>query len=418
MYLKLVAWPSPLLIHYQLPYLKTMATAWMYVVPTTLLAVVILVLLWQNRPLGFLGTWAFAILLPTMSVPIILEMAAERRMYLPMLTLIAPLVVGSYLLVSRLRFALYGRRALAVAIGLLAVTFGLVSANRLVAYEDETILWRSVLSFQPDNFLAHTNLGRLLMGSDRIPEAIAELQTAVAAEPDYGIALNNLGAALTRASRDKEAMESFERAVHVDPNYAAAWQNLGNALKNLGHLPEAIEHIEHAIRLKPNDFEAHNNLGVALAAAGQKVQAIDQFREAIRLNPLDARSRVNLAKLLVEIGNNDEAYSQFTQALTLQRDRADVHSYLGAMLGKTGRTKEAIEHFQVALRLDPKLTDAYSNLAIALAIENRPAEAIAISQSGIEVARANGEQEAAQNAEEWLTHYRAELQTAGKPPNQ
>ena len=38
MYLKLVVWPWPLLIHYQLPYLTTFAEAWMYVVPVALLA--------------------------------------------------------------------------------------------------------------------------------------------------------------------------------------------------------------------------------------------------------------------------------------------------------------------------------------------------------------------------------------------
>ena len=56
MYLKLVVWPWPLLIHYQLPYLTTFAEAWMYVIPVTLLAVATLVLLWRNRPIGFLLT--------------------------------------------------------------------------------------------------------------------------------------------------------------------------------------------------------------------------------------------------------------------------------------------------------------------------------------------------------------------------
>jgi Flp pilus assembly protein TadD len=416
MYLKLVFWPSPLLLHYQLPYLKTFAAAWMYVAPVLLISFAVLVLLLRNHPLGFLGTWAFAILAPTMAVPIFLEMADERRMYLPLLALIIPLVVGSYLLFARMRFVRDVRPALGAAVCLLAVVCGLVGANRLAAYQDEEILWREELRYQPANYLAHNNLGYLLIKSDQIPEAIVELQAAVALNPDYEVAFNSLGVALMRASRDKEAIESLKRALKINPDYADAWQNLGNACKNLGRLPEAVEYIGHALRLKPDDPEAHNNMGVALAAAGQTRQAIEHFREAVRLNPTDVKSRVNLGKILVEVGDSDEAYNQFAQALQLQPNRADVHSLLGAILGKAGRTSEAIEHFKLAVQIDPKFADAYSNLAIALALTNRPAEAIATSQRAIEIARANGQPDAARAAEEWLTQYRADMQSSGNQP--
>src|SRR5262249_50656539 len=93
MYLKLGVWPWPVLIHYQFPYLNTLADAWIYIVPTLFLGIAILVLLWRNKPAGFLGTSVFAILSPTLVVPIITEMAAERRMYLPLASLLALFVV-------------------------------------------------------------------------------------------------------------------------------------------------------------------------------------------------------------------------------------------------------------------------------------------------------------------------------------
>jgi hypothetical protein len=45
---------------------------------------------------------------------------------------------------------------------------------------------------------------------------------------------------------------------------------------------------------------------------------------------------------------------------------------------------------------------------------NRADEAIAIAQRGVEVARSTGQREAAQAAEQWLTHYRADLNQAGR----
>ena len=96
LYLKLAIWPSPLLIHYQLPYVTTPLEACLYVVPLLLLGIGTLVLLWRNHPVGFLGTCVFAILSPTFVIPVVTEMAAERRMYLPLAALVVLFVVGGY----------------------------------------------------------------------------------------------------------------------------------------------------------------------------------------------------------------------------------------------------------------------------------------------------------------------------------
>ena len=45
MYLKLAVWPQPLLVHYQLPYLNSLAEAWMYVLPVVLIGSLLLLLL-------------------------------------------------------------------------------------------------------------------------------------------------------------------------------------------------------------------------------------------------------------------------------------------------------------------------------------------------------------------------------------
>ena len=56
-------------------------------------------LLCRNRPIGYLGTWGFAILAPTTVVQIVTEIAAERRTYLPLAAFAVLFVVGIYRLV-------------------------------------------------------------------------------------------------------------------------------------------------------------------------------------------------------------------------------------------------------------------------------------------------------------------------------
>ncbi len=102
MYLKLAIWPWPLLIHYELPYFATFREAWIYVVPVLLVGLGTLALLLRNHPIGYLGTLIFAILAPTSLVPIVTEMAAERRMYLPLAPLVVLCVIGGYLLAAHL----------------------------------------------------------------------------------------------------------------------------------------------------------------------------------------------------------------------------------------------------------------------------------------------------------------------------
>ncbi len=101
MYLRLAVWPWPLAIHYEMPYLKTFGEAWPWLVPVCALSIVTLVLVWKRRASGFAAAWVLIILSPTIVVPVITEVAAERRMYLPLAALIALLVVASYWLARR-----------------------------------------------------------------------------------------------------------------------------------------------------------------------------------------------------------------------------------------------------------------------------------------------------------------------------
>ena len=83
LYLKLIVWPWPLVIHYEFPYLHSLADAWPWFLPAALLGLATLVLVYRRTATGFTWAAALLVLLPTLTVPIITEIAAERRMYLP-----------------------------------------------------------------------------------------------------------------------------------------------------------------------------------------------------------------------------------------------------------------------------------------------------------------------------------------------
>ena len=342
------------MIHYELPYLRTFADAWMYAVPILALGAVTLVLLWRNRPAGFLGTWVFAILAPTTVVPIVTEMAAERRMYLPLAAVFVFFVVGGYLLAesisrasARARRSVFDvgrpRFATAFAVTVVAFAFGVASAQQLKAYHEPELLWRDVVRHNPKNFLAHGNLGGLLVRDpNRQREAIDELQAALALKPEYPAALCDLGLAYINTKRLSEAIDTLHSALALEPEYPEALDRLGIALTQSGRLPEAIDALQLALKLQPENAGALSNLGRALVEGGRPEDAIEPLRYALRLNS----------------------------------DDVDAHSYLGRALMNSERSTDAIAEFQAALALSPKDPTVLNNLGFALTQLGRHSEAI------------------------------------------
>lgn len=394
-YLKLVVWPAPLLIHYQLPYLETFGAAWIYVVPVVLLGCATLVLLWRNSPLGYLGCFVFAILAPTSAVPVLTEMGAERRMYLPLAAIVVLFVMGIYKLVqavqqktSDIHNFSANRRVIvvtAIPIALLALIFGFVSVNRITDYDDQLGLWTKVLHYQPDNYVAHLSSGLLLVNAGKKSEAIESLHRAVALKPDNAVVLNNLGLALQMAGRPEEAVTTLQSAVEMEPDFVAAFNNLALSLADLRRLPEAIDNLKHALRLKPDDADGHRNLANALSRAGRMSEAIAEFEAAIALKGDDPSYHNNLAGTLIQVGRYQEAVHHCQESLRLRPKFFEAHHTLGTALLHAGALPQAIEELRATVAMKPDDATALNTLGAALLQTGQNPEALTQLQRAVEL---------------------------------
>ncbi len=337
MYLKLVIWPWPLLIHYHMPYLTNFAEAWMYVIPLMLLGIIVLVLLWRNTPLGFLGTWFFALLSPTFVIPIITEIAAERRMYLALAVPVVILVVGGYRLADAVlrrriaspqtasRFSAPLATIVAPAI-LLALIFCLVSSKRLLAYENEMNLWLEVMRYQPDDYMAHQSIGSYLEKMGNNSAAIEQYREAIRADPDASLAHYRLALLLSKQGAHAEAADQFAEAARILPKNAVLRNNLAFALYIAGRNEEAIEAFHATLELDPNYWTAHKNLGAALQKAGKYQESIASFQTALRLNPTAIDIYNDLANSYVRMNQRPKAVAMLEQGLELARASGDVET--------------------------------------------------------------------------------------------
>ena len=79
-------------------------------------------------------------------------------------------------------------------------------------------------------------------------------------------------------------------------------------------------------------------------------------------------------------------------------------------LQKAGKDSESVDHFEKAERIQPGVASADFGFAKALAAIDRSKEAIAVAERAIEEARKNRQEAIGERIENWLTHYRIELE--------
>jgi len=344
-YLRLAAWPHPLVLDYYRYLVPGLAA----VVPqAVLLAALLAATVWAlaRRPAaGFLGAGFFALLAPSSSVvPLVTQTMAEHRLYLPL----AAVVVGAVAAMH----AAAGRRGL-VALLALAAGLGALTVRRNRDYRSEFAVWSDVVAKWPDNARAQLRLGILLFDGGRIDEAIAHYRRALQTEPDNPDALRSLGHALYDSGRLADAIDCYRAALRLRPDLAEVHNNLGIALVRTGHLAEAMAHYEAAIRLQPGYDKPHNNLGIALLQAGRTDEAAAQFGAAVRLNPRFADAQMNLGNVLLQSGRPDEAIAHYERAIRAEPGLADAHANLAIALAGEGRFPEAVRQCATVLRLQP-----------------------------------------------------------------
>jgi len=112
-------------------------------------------------------------------------------------------------------------------------------------------------------------------------------------------------------NRLDEAVASYDRAIAIKSDYADAYSNRGNALKGLKLLKEAIDCYDRAIAINPNHADAYYNRGIALQEQKRYEDAIASYDQAININPDYANAYWNKALLKLLNGEYIEGWQLY-----------------------------------------------------------------------------------------------------------
>lgn len=357
-YLRLAVWPTDQVINYGPPLSITFLDALPYAAIVVCLLAVTLVAFRGYALAGFLGAWFFITLAPTSSIlPIATEVAAERRMYLPLMAIAVAVAAVS---AGRLLRSSVPRAIPPVLLGVTVAALGFATLRRNGEHQSWLTLAQTTLERWPTD-VAHAAVGGELARLRRDDEALPLLR--VGARSDVR-ARYNLGITLFNIGRYEEAIRELELLVTQHPlREETPWARrvMGHAYARLSKWPDAITQLEMTIAMTPGDLEAqrlivdsHNSYGVDLAQAQRYDAAITEFQTALKRDPGNASARYNLATALFDTRAYEHSFIEAERALSADPANADAHHLAGKLLALQGRMKEAVEHLETASKLNPR----------------------------------------------------------------
>jgi len=299
---------------------------------------------WPYVTMGWF--WYVGTLIPVIGlVQVGYQAMADRYTYIPLIGVTVSAAWTIWHFLKKTKHAAVIATCIFVTITLAMLQ---ASARQLRYWHDSTTLFNRALSVTTDNWLAHNNLGNVLLDDPNTLEA---------------------------------ARINILEALKIHPDYADAYFNLGLALLREGKTRDAISAMEKAIELQPKWADARHNLASALMVAGRVDAAISQFYEVLRLNP----DYVPTLRAL--------SWIRATEPDAKRRDAGEA-------------VRLAEQATKLTSAKDPEVLDA---LAAALAEENRFAEATRTGEEARRLAVAANKMELARDIGERLDLYRLQL---------
>jgi tetratricopeptide (TPR) repeat protein len=408
-------WPHPLVFTYPRWVIDT-GVWWQWLYPVSAAGLIAtLIALRKRLGIGPLAAMLFfgGTLLPAIGFidvyPFVFSFVADHFQYLASVGVI---VLAACAVAALPHAARVGVSAAIVA-ALAAVTF---AHGR--TYRDLDTLYRHVLHHNPDSWMAHNNLGSLLLDRGETEAAVGHFERSLQLHPRNAGAMRNLALVHHSRGEDEQALTWYEKAVEIrpedtiasvalgelylrtgqpqrakalfadaverEPRNLLAWYNLGLMAMAEGDAAEAVRCLRQTLAIQADLSEAHYQLAHALLATGETAAAAEHFRKALAISGDDPKAMLGLGNALAAGGDVRGAIAQFRRAVEAEPSLTEAHYNLGLMLAMTGRPDEAISSLQRAVELDDNFADAHFQLATVLAQRGRLDEAAVHFQQAID----------------------------------
>lgn len=193
---------------------------------------------------GFWFLGGLLLLLPSSSIFPAADLAADRRMYLPLVAFSAAFGISIA--------AMKHRELVWIVVAVLAT----LSFERTLVWRTEVSLWSDAAAKAPRKVRPKIQLARAVGGTQGLA-ILAEAKSIAPADPRVASEEGRMAISL---NNPQQALVAFGRALALEPSNAAAHSNRGVALLMLGQSAAARSDFERALSLDRCQFDARLNL--------------------------------------------------------------------------------------------------------------------------------------------------------------
>lgn len=234
-----------------------------------------------------------------------------------------------------------------------------VVADRLVRSlpddEEKTAIWQKLAGALPEDEADHWwALGQQAELAQRWDEAADAYAAGAQIAADSFDFLIEQGLLLLKLDRLDEAEAVFQEAVALRPDNSQPYTQLGHVARQRGDLESARDWYKKAVQIAPDKFNQNYRLGITYYDLGQYDLANQYLVTAVEINPKNAPALYYLAQTAYQSGRQSEAQSILEEAISYEKESHwNWLVTLGDWRAATGDDRGALEAYKQALSLQP-----------------------------------------------------------------
>ncbi len=216
--------------------------------------------------------------------------------------------------------------------------------------EDAVHLYSKALEVQPEAAEPLQALVRLLVASNRAPEALKRLDEVIARFPALPLAANLKGEALLATQHPADAERAFKTAIERAPNWWIPYQGLSTAESTQGDSAGAMATLQSGISKVQDPSSLQLELAGLYERSGKPEDAIRMYEAVQRKDPHSDLVANNLAMLLITYRKDQPSLDrakELSARFATSANMAFLDTY-GWVLYKRGEAAAAVAALQAA----------------------------------------------------------------------
>ena len=256
-------------------------------------------------------------------------------------------------------------------------------------FENAKIEFQNVIQLDPQNDIAHFELGETYVHLQDPVKAAASFSQAVTANPDNFKARLRLGQILLLAKETKQARDAVNEILEKQPENVEAMHLLSSIQIQERNLPLAVKTLEKAIIMAPSDPRTYLFMAHLLYATNRLNEAEPYYLKTIELDKTLRAPYMELVSLYRQKGEMDKIEPLIHQWVAVPGDPVQKSHDLARFQESQGRFEQAEQTYLEASLNAPKNSDALVNLGSFYARQKKNDKALEIFLRALDLDKDN-----------------------------